>query len=144
MAISAIFLMVFLLQHFLINITSVFSESLFNSISHFMGTNPLVQFILQPILIAGVLFHFGGVLKIFFSAISDLTNIFTDSVSAFCFPRTRACDFHVAFSGSDCLLGFKIPVLAVRGLRRAALQGGALWESDALRPVELHRRQRHN
>ena len=23
-----------------------------------MGTNPLVQFILQPILIAGVLFHF--------------------------------------------------------------------------------------
>jgi len=58
MAISAIFLMVFLLQHFLINITSVFSESLFNSISHFMGTNPLVQFILQPILIAGVLFHF--------------------------------------------------------------------------------------
>ena len=27
-------------------------------LSHFMGTNPLVQFILQPILIAGVLFHF--------------------------------------------------------------------------------------
>ena len=58
MAISAIFLMVFLLQHFLINITSVFSESLFNMLSHFMGTNPLVQFLLQPILIAGVLFHF--------------------------------------------------------------------------------------
>ena len=46
------------LQHFLINITSVFSESLFNWLSHFMGTNPLVQFVLQPILIAGVLFHF--------------------------------------------------------------------------------------
>ena len=58
MAISAIFLMVFLLQHFLINITSVFSESLFNMLSHFMGTNPLVQFLLQPILIAGVIFHF--------------------------------------------------------------------------------------
>ena len=58
MAISAIFLMVFLLQHFLINITSVFSEDLFNMLSHFMGTNPLVQFILQPFLIAGVIFHF--------------------------------------------------------------------------------------
>ena len=58
MAISAIFLMVFLLQHFLINITSVFSEDLFNMLSHFMGTNPLVQFILQPVLIAGEIFHF--------------------------------------------------------------------------------------
>ena len=58
MALSAIFLMVFLLQHFLINITSVFSEDLFNWLSHFMGTNPLVQFILQPVLIAGVIFHF--------------------------------------------------------------------------------------
>ena len=58
MAISAIFLMIFLLQHFIINITSVFSEDIFNMLSHFMGTNPLVQFILQPILIAGVLFHF--------------------------------------------------------------------------------------
>ena len=58
MAISAIFLMIFLLQHFIINITSVFSEEIFNMLSHFMGTNPIVQFILQPILIAGVLFHF--------------------------------------------------------------------------------------
>ena len=58
MAISAIFLMIFLLQHFIINITSVFSEDIFNMLSHFMGTNPLVQFVLQPILIAGVLFHF--------------------------------------------------------------------------------------
>ena len=58
MAISAIFLMIFLLQHFIINITSVFSEEIFNMLSHFMGTNFLVQFILQPILIAGVLFHF--------------------------------------------------------------------------------------
>ena len=58
MALSAIFLMVFLLQHFLINITSVFSADIFNFLSHFMGTNPLVLFILQPILIAGVIFHF--------------------------------------------------------------------------------------
>ena len=58
MALSGVFLIVFLTQHFLINITSVFSESIFNMLSHFMGTNFLVQFILQPILIAGVLFHF--------------------------------------------------------------------------------------
>ena len=58
MALSGIFLIVFLTQHFLINITSVFSESLFNWLYHFMGTNPLVQFVLKPILIAGVLFHF--------------------------------------------------------------------------------------
>ena len=37
MALSGIFLVVFLTQHFLINITSVFSESLFNTLSHFMG-----------------------------------------------------------------------------------------------------------
>ena len=58
MALSGIFLVVFLTQHFLINITSVFSEEIFNFLSHFMGNNPLVQFVLQPILIAGVLFHF--------------------------------------------------------------------------------------
>ena len=58
MALSGIFLVVFLTQHFLINITSVFSENLFNTLSHFMGNNPLVQFILQPILIIGVIFHF--------------------------------------------------------------------------------------
>ncbi|MDG1760640.1 MAG: succinate dehydrogenase cytochrome b subunit [Flavobacteriaceae bacterium] len=66
MALSGLFLMVFLLQHFLINITSVFSEAMFNEISHFMGTNPLVQFALQPVLIFGVIFHFvmGFVLEI--------------------------------------------------------------------------------
>jgi len=58
MALSGLFLIVFLLQHFAINLTSVFSESLFNELSHFMGTNPLVQFALQPVLIFGVMFHF--------------------------------------------------------------------------------------
>lgn len=58
MALSALFLIVFLLQHFSINLTSVFSEDVFNELSHFMGTNPLVQFALQPVLIFGVLFHF--------------------------------------------------------------------------------------
>ena len=58
MALSAFFLMFFLLQHFAINITSVFSAHVFNETSHFMGTNPLIQYVMQPILIFGVVFHF--------------------------------------------------------------------------------------
>ena len=58
MALSAFFLMIFLLQHFVINSLSVFSGDLFNEVSHFMGTNTLVQYLIQPILIFGVVFHF--------------------------------------------------------------------------------------
>ncbi|MEL6557389.1 MAG: succinate dehydrogenase cytochrome b subunit [Bacteroidota bacterium] len=58
MALSAFFLMFFLLQHLTINLTSVFSAELFNQLSHFMGTNPVVQFLLQPVLMFGVIFHF--------------------------------------------------------------------------------------
>lgn len=58
MALSGLFLILFLAQHFFINSTSVFSPDTFNSISHFMGNNPLVQFVIQPILIIGVVFHF--------------------------------------------------------------------------------------
>lgn len=58
MALSAFFLMFFLIIHLAVNITSLFSEDLFNQLSHFMGTNPLVQFALQPVLLFGVIFHF--------------------------------------------------------------------------------------
>lgn len=58
MALSAFFLMFFLIIHLAVNITSLFSEELFNELSHFMGTNPLVQFALQPVLVFGVVFHF--------------------------------------------------------------------------------------
>ncbi len=58
MALSGLFLVFFLLQHFSINLLSVFSKDAFNLASHFMGTNPLVQFALQPVLIFGVVFHF--------------------------------------------------------------------------------------
>lgn len=58
MALSGLFLVFFLAQHFVINITSVIAPDTFNSWSHFMGYNGLVQFILQPILIAGVIVHF--------------------------------------------------------------------------------------
>ena len=66
MALSAFFLMFFLIIHLAVNITSLFSEDLFNELSHFMGTNPLVQFALQPVLVFGVIFHFvlGFILEI--------------------------------------------------------------------------------
>ncbi len=66
MALSGLFLVLFLAQHFTINITSVIDPDTFNSLSHFMGHNFVVQFIAQPILIIGVIFHFvmGLVLEI--------------------------------------------------------------------------------
>ncbi|HEX9827818.1 MAG TPA: succinate dehydrogenase cytochrome b subunit [Flavobacteriaceae bacterium] len=66
MALSALFLIVFLIEHFIINLTSVFSEDVFNNVSLYMGTNWLIQFVMQPILIFAVVFHFvmGFVLEI--------------------------------------------------------------------------------
>lgn len=66
MALSGLFLVLFLAQHFTINITSVIDPETFNSLSHFMGHNFVVQYIAQPILIFGVVFHFimGLVLEI--------------------------------------------------------------------------------
>ena len=58
MALSAFFLMIFLIMHLAINFTSIFSESMFNQLSHFMGTNPVIQIFMQPVLIIGVVFHF--------------------------------------------------------------------------------------
>lgn len=58
MALSGFFLMFFLLQHLTINLLSVISPDTFNEVSQFMGTNPVVQFALQPVLIFAVFFHF--------------------------------------------------------------------------------------
>ena len=58
MALSGLFLVLFLALHVTINFSSVISPETFNAWSHFMGYNPLVQFIMQPILIAGVIVHF--------------------------------------------------------------------------------------
>lgn len=58
MALSAIFLLVFLVVHLALNILSVFSQEAFNAGSYFMGYNKLVQFIMQPLLLIGVIFHF--------------------------------------------------------------------------------------
>lgn len=66
MALSGLFLILFLSLHFIINLTSVFSADAFNTASHFMGYNPIIQFVMQPVLVAGVIFHFimGMVLEI--------------------------------------------------------------------------------
>ena len=58
MALSALFLIIFLIIHLAVNLTSLFSADVFNEASHFMGTNPLIQFAMQPVLIFGVVFHF--------------------------------------------------------------------------------------
>lgn len=64
MALSGFFLLIFLLQHMSINMMSVVSADLFNEVSHFMGVNPLVQGLLQPILMFGVIFHLGIGIKL--------------------------------------------------------------------------------
>ncbi len=58
MALSAMFLLIFLVMHLSVNLLSVISEDAFNSASYFMGYNPAVQFVMQPILIFAVFFHF--------------------------------------------------------------------------------------
>lgn len=64
MALSGFFLLVFLLQHCTINFLSVVSPDSFNEVSHFMGTNPVIQFLLQPVLAFGVVFHLGMGIKL--------------------------------------------------------------------------------
>ena len=66
MALSGLFSVIFLLLHVTINLASVLSPDFFNEASHFMGYNPLFQFLMQPILIIGVIVHFvmGFVLEI--------------------------------------------------------------------------------
>jgi len=58
MALSAFFLLIFLLMHFLANFVSVFSADAYNEISYFMGYNPLIQYLMQPILTFAIIYHF--------------------------------------------------------------------------------------
>ncbi|MEH6680262.1 MAG: succinate dehydrogenase cytochrome b subunit [Sediminicola sp.] len=66
MSLSGIFLILFLTLHVSLNLTSVFSADLFNKVSHFFGYDPFIQYLGQPILASGVIFHFvmGFVLEI--------------------------------------------------------------------------------
>lgn len=58
MALSGLFLISFLALHVSLNLTSVFSADTYNSVSHFMGYNPIIQYVMQPVLAFGVIFHF--------------------------------------------------------------------------------------
>jgi succinate dehydrogenase / fumarate reductase cytochrome b subunit len=66
MAISAMFLLSFLVVHVSLNLLSVFTKDSFNEASQFMGYNPFIQKVFQPILMIGVVFHFvmGFILEI--------------------------------------------------------------------------------
>jgi succinate dehydrogenase / fumarate reductase cytochrome b subunit len=67
MALSAMFLLIFLIIHLSVNLLSLGGkDGPFNAASYFMGYNPLIQFVMQPILVIGVIFHFimGFVLEI--------------------------------------------------------------------------------
>lgn len=66
MALSAIFLLVFLLQHFIINSLAIICPAAFDEVSHFMGYQPIVQYVIQPILIIAIIYHFvmGFILEI--------------------------------------------------------------------------------
>jgi succinate dehydrogenase / fumarate reductase cytochrome b subunit len=66
MALSAMFLLIFLIMHLTVNFLSVFGPDAFNTASDFMGYNPLIQFIMQPVLGFAVIFHFvmGFILEI--------------------------------------------------------------------------------
>lgn len=58
MALSAMFLLIFLVMHLAVNMLSVFGETAYNNASHFMGYNPLIQFLMQPVLMFATIFHF--------------------------------------------------------------------------------------
>lgn len=58
MALSAMFLLIFLIMHLAVNFLSVFGETAYNNASYFMGYNPLIQYLMQPVLMFAVIFHF--------------------------------------------------------------------------------------
>lgn len=66
MALSAMFLLIFLVMHLAVNMLSVFGDTAYNNASQFMGYNPLIQFLMQPVLMFAVIFHFvmGFILEI--------------------------------------------------------------------------------
>lgn len=66
MAFSALFLLVFLIVHLSVNLLSIVGEDVFNLASGFMESNPFIQFLMQPVLMFAVIFHFamGFILEI--------------------------------------------------------------------------------
>ncbi len=56
MSITGLFLVMFLLVHLTANLALLFGPDAFNIVSHFMGTNPVIQ-IMQPALAIGFILH---------------------------------------------------------------------------------------
>lgn len=56
MALSGLFLVVFLLVHLVVNLTLLVGPEAFNAAAHFMGSNPIIQ-LMQPVLALGFLVH---------------------------------------------------------------------------------------
>jgi succinate dehydrogenase / fumarate reductase cytochrome b subunit len=65
MSITGLFLVVFLLVHLTANLALLFGADAFNVVSHFMGTNPVIQ-VMQPVLALGFIVHiiYGTVLTL--------------------------------------------------------------------------------
>src|SRR5699024_6702034 len=58
MGISGLFLVLYLLLHVTVNFVSTISPEIYNDLSEFMGYNFIIQAVMQPILVIGVIFHF--------------------------------------------------------------------------------------
>ncbi len=56
MSITGLFLIVFLLVHLIANLALLIGPDAFNIVSHFMGTNPVIQ-LMQPVLALGFVLH---------------------------------------------------------------------------------------
>jgi len=56
MSITGLFLVMFLLVHLTANLALLLGPDAFNVVSHFMGTNPIIQ-IMQPLLALGFVLH---------------------------------------------------------------------------------------
>ncbi len=56
MSITGLFLVMFLLVHLTANLALLLGPDAFNVVSHFMGTNPIIQ-IVQPLLAVGFILH---------------------------------------------------------------------------------------
>ena len=67
MSITGLFLVMFLLVHLTANLALLLGADTFNIVSHFMGTNPIIQ-IMQPFLALGFIVH------IFYASILTLQN----------------------------------------------------------------------
>lgn len=56
MSITGFFLIMFLLVHLTANLALLLGAEAFNTVSHFMGTNPIIQ-VMQPVLALGFVLH---------------------------------------------------------------------------------------